>query len=236
VSTEEAPGHSESERLRRKIELVLPELVAAGRRLFANPSIEDLYPEYLFASHCIVRASVPLMEASLRESRSMARTDPVAARLAEYLQRHIHDEKHHDEWLLDDLEILGFNRLTVQARPPSPRVAALVGSQYYWVFHYHPVALLGYVELLEGYPPSMAEIEDLITRTGHSRRAFRTLIHHARLDPDHAEDLNRTLDELPLTVEQSAAVGLSALSSVHLFARAIDEIVDEDDAVAQASS
>ena len=28
---------------------------------------------------------------------------------------------------------------------PSPAVAALVGSQYYWLLHHHPVALLGFV-------------------------------------------------------------------------------------------
>jgi hypothetical protein len=232
VSADEGAAYTESERLRRKIELVLPELAAAGRRLFTHPRIEDLYPEYLFISHCVVRASVPLMEAALEGSRSMAGTDPVAARVAEYLEGHIPEEMHHDEWLLDDLEVLGVSRSTLLARPPSATVAALVGSQYYWVFHYHPVALLGYVELLEGFPPLTAEIEDLITRTGYRREAFRTLVHHARLDPDHGDELNRTLDELPLTAEQSAAMGLSAMNSVHLLARVIEEIVDEAGSIA----
>ena len=232
MSTDESAKSTESERLRRKIELLLPEPAAAGRRLFTHPRIEDLYSEYLFTFHCVVRASVPLMEAALRRSRSMAATDSVAARVAEYLEGHIPEEQQHDEWLLDDLQVLGISRSTVLPRLPSATVAALVGSQYYWIFHYHPVALLGYVELLEGYPPSTAEIEDLIMRTGHRREAFRTLIHHARLDPDHGDELNRTLNELPLTVEQSAAVGLSAMNSVHLLARAIEEIVDEAASVA----
>jgi hypothetical protein len=226
VSADEAAEYTASERLRRKIELVLPELIAAGRRLFTHPRIDDLYPEYLFTSHCVVRASVPLMEAALRRSRAMAGTDPVAARVAEYLEGHIPEEVQHDEWLLDDLEVLGISRSTVLPRPPSATVAALVGSQYYWIFHYHPVALLGYIELLEGYPPSTAEIEDLMARTGHRREAFRTLLHHARVDPDHGDELNRTLDELPLTAGQSAAVGLSAMNSVHLLAEAIDEVAD----------
>jgi hypothetical protein len=231
VSADEAAEYAESERLRRKIQLVLPELVAAGRRLFTHPRIQDLYPEYLFTSHCVVRASVPLMEVALGRSRSMAGTDPVAARVADYLQGHIPEEAQHDEWLLGDLEVLGIGRSAVLARVPAPTVAALVGSQYYWVFHYHPVALLGYIELLEGYPPSAPEIEDLITRTDYRREAFRTLIHHARLDPDHGDELNRTVDELPLTEEQSAAVGLSAMNSVHLLARVIEEIVEAADSV-----
>jgi len=206
---------------------VLPELTAAGGRLLSHPGVAGLYAEYLFTSHCIVRASVPLMEAALERSRVAEKTDPVAANLAEYLEDHIPEELHHDEWLLDDLETLGIARSAVLVRPPSPTVAALVGAQYYWIFHYHPVALLGYIEVLEGYPPLRGEIEDLIGRTGHSRQAFRTLINHAGLDPEHADELNGVLDHLPMTPEQSTAVGLSAMQTVHLLAVAIDETVGE---------
>jgi hypothetical protein len=215
-----------AETLRRKTGLLLPELLAAGRELIDDPRIGALYPEYLFATHCIIRASVPLMEAALGRTESMAGSDPVAARLAEYLRRHIPEEKQHDEWLLDDLEVLGRARSTVLARPPSPTVAGLVGAQYYWIFHYHPVALLGYIALLEGNPPSLALIEDLIARTGYSRRAFRTLIAHAELDPHHRDELDETLDRLPLTREQTTVLGLSAMSSAHMLSRAIDEIAD----------
>jgi hypothetical protein len=215
-----------AETLRRKTCLLLPELLAAGQELMDHPRIGDLYPEYLFATHCIIRASVPLMEAALERTESMAGSDPVAAGLAEYLRRHIPEEKEHDEWLLDDLEVLDRARSTVLARPPSPTVAELVGAQYYWIFHYHPVALLGYVALLEGNPPSLSMIEDLIASTGYSRRAFRTLIAHAELDPHHRDELNETLDSLPLTREQTTVLGLSAMSSAHMLSRVIDEIVN----------
>ena len=215
-----------AETLRRKTGLLLPELFAAGQELIDHPRIGDLYPEYLFATHCIIRASVPLMEAALERAGSTAGSDPVAAGLAEYLRRHIPEEMEHDEWLLDDLEVLGMARSTVLARAPSPTVAGLVGAQYYWIFHYHPVALLGYVALLEGNPPSLALIEDLIASTGYSRRAFRTLIAHAELDIRHRDELYETLDGLLLTPQQTMVLGLSAMSSAHMLSRVIDEIVD----------
>jgi hypothetical protein len=223
----EEPPTRLSQRLRRTIELVLPELTAAGGRLLSHPAVADLYADYLFTSHCIVRASVPLMETALQQSRVAGPTDPVAAELAEYLEDHIPEELHHDEWLLDDLETLGIDRSAVLVRPPSPTVAALVGAQYYWIFHYHPVALLGYIEVLEGYPPLEDEIDDLISRTGHSRQAFRTLIGHAGLDPQHADELNSVLDHLHVTPEQSTVMGLSAMQTVHLLAEAVDEVVGE---------
>jgi hypothetical protein len=211
--------------LRHKIGLILPAFVRAGDRLIAHPRVRELYPEYLFTSHCVIRASVPLMETA----RAVAASgdDPVSQRLAPYLEHHIPEELDHDEWLLGDLELLGMERAAVLARPPSPTVASLVGAQYYWIHHYHPVALLGYIGLLEGYPPSPALIDELQRRTGFERAAFRTMIAHAELDPGHGAELDELLDTLPLTREQSAVIGLSALHTVERYTQAIEEILDE---------
>jgi hypothetical protein len=216
----------ESERLRGKIELVLPELIGASRRLVDDARIPDLYPEYLFTLHCVIRASVPLMEVASDRARKLAKDDPVCEILAPYLDEHIPEERDHDEWLLEDIEVLGEDRSSVLLRPPSPTVAAAVGAQYYWILHYHPVALLGYIALLEGYPPSIELVDELVDRTGHSRASFRTLIAHAELDPGHRDELEAVLDHLPVTREQSTVMGLSAIYSVRMLARAIDELRD----------
>jgi len=146
---------SNSMALRVKIELLLPELMATGAAITSGPDVRTHYPEYLFTIHCMIRASVPLMQAALVRALALGSGDPVAAALADYLTHHIPEEKHHDDWLLDDLEELGFDRAATLQRIPSAAVAAVVGSQYYWVHHYHPVALLGYIAVLEGYPPSV---------------------------------------------------------------------------------
>jgi hypothetical protein len=213
-----------AERLRRTIGLVLWRLAGAGERLAKHPRIRDLYPEYLFTLHSVIRASVPLMETARERARSMAPGDPAAAGLAEYLDEHIDEERDHDEWLLGDLESLGADRSSIVARVPSPTVARAVGAQYYWVLHYHPVALLGWIGLLEGYPPLPAMIDELMARTGYGPQAFRTLSAHAELDVAHGDELFEALDRLPLTAEQSEVIGLSAMSSVDLLARALDEV------------
>jgi hypothetical protein len=105
--------------------LVLPELVGAGDRLLTHPRVAELYAEYLFAMHCIIRASVPLMQAARERALTMGETDPVAAGLADYLGTHIPEEMHHDDWLLRDLEVLGSDRDVVLARIPSLAVARL---------------------------------------------------------------------------------------------------------------
>jgi hypothetical protein len=201
-------------------------LAAAYNALIEHSRLAELWPEYLVQQHAIIRATVPLTEAALTRSRELSDSEPLAAPLAAYLEEHVEEELHHDETLLDDIELLGIDRASVVARMPSPTVAALVGRQYYWILHYHPIAFLGFVALMEGYPPTPELIETLIARTGFPLETFRTYVEHADLDPGHRDHLDRTIDSLPLTGEHESALGISAIASVGLAARGLAELLD----------
>jgi hypothetical protein len=211
--------------LRFELELALPLLLAAGRRLIEHPRVRDVYPDYLVASHGVVRASVPLLERALACARPAAARDEAAAGLVAYLERHADEERGEDEWILEDLEALGRSREEALARPPSPSVAALVGAQYYWIEHHDPVAILGYIGALEGYPPRPADVEELIERTGYGREAFRSLVRHAEVDQAHSAEFFDVLDGLPLSERQLAVIGLSALHSVRAYTRVIEDVL-----------
>ncbi|TML00690.1 MAG: iron-containing redox enzyme family protein [Actinobacteria bacterium] len=219
-------SRSVSALLHDKIELVSQPLLDASRQFLTHPRIEALYPEYLIALHCVVRSSVPVMRTALDRAEGMADSDPVADGLIAYLEGHIEEERGHDQWLVEDLERLGVSRAALLERVPSPAVAALVGSQYYWILHYHPVALLGYLTVAEGYPVAPSLIEDLIARTGYPRDAFRMLAEHAELDPHHRDELDELLDSLAITENLETLLGLSAISTVGFMARCIEEVVD----------
>jgi len=111
---------------------------------------------------------VPLTDAALKRSRELPDTDGLAMPLAAYLEEHVDEEVGHDETLLDDLELVGVDRATAVARMPSPTIAALVGSQYYWILHHHPLTFLGFVAVMEGYPPTPE-----LSRHSSSGQAFR---------------------------------------------------------------
>lgn len=215
---------SEADRLRLKLELVTPELAGATSRLVNDPRVAQLYVDYLVACHGILRATIPLMQTAHREA--LAREDDASRELAVYLEKHIGEEAGEDEWLLQDLEVLGVERSQVVNHVPSASVACLVGSQYYWVLHAHPASILGFLAGLEREPPSREFIDELIARTGHEAAAFRTLIAHAERDPEHRDELDELLDRLRLTSDQWLLVSISALNSVHALACVLDEVVE----------
>jgi hypothetical protein len=208
------------------LELVLPAVFSAADRICTHERVRELYRDHLVLTHGIIRASVPLMAAARDRARELP-GDAVAGMVADYCARHIEEERGHDDWLLEDLASLGVDPEVVRTRPPPPTVAALVGAQYYWIQHVHPVGLLGYVLLLEGWPPTPETVDGLRRRTGYGPAAFRTLLAHADLDPHHGEELDEVLDALPLSAAQRELLGVSALSSAARLAEALEELLVE---------
>jgi hypothetical protein len=217
---------SSSSILRRKIALALPPLVAAQRRLDQHPEPAAAWLAFLGALHGAVRASVPLLETARDRARDLAPADPLAAGLVGYLRRHADEERGHDEWLLQDLRSAGVPASEVLSRPPSGAVATLIGAQYYWVLHFHPVCMLSYLMVIEGDPPTRRGLADLRSRSGLPASAFRTMLEHADLDIGHAAELTDLLDRLPLSPAHNEALGLSAISTVAALARLLNEVAD----------
>jgi hypothetical protein len=216
-----------SERLRLKAELAAPALALPGRILLEHPRARELFPRFLATGYPVAEAMVPLMEAALDRAGEAAPQDPVAKGLIAYLERHIPEEMHGDEpggATLDDLAALGVDAARLRRDPPAPQVAALIGAQYYWIFHRHPVALLGFLEL-ESFHPDGPTVELLIEKTSLPREGFRQLIIHSKLDVVHARDLHRFLDTLPLEPWHEQLIGLSALQTIKLLAEALLEVV-----------
>lgn len=209
-------------RLMAKIDLVMPALLARTERMWRHPAPRELYLEWLRALHGMLRATVPLILDAT--TACLARDDEIARGVAAYLARHVHEEYGHDQDVVNDYARAGGDAGTLFTDPPPPCVAAVVGSQYYWIRHAHPVALLGHVAVLEGYPPPPDLAPLLSRRTGLPLDAFRTLVTHAVLDGTHREELWRAIDGLPLTPEAESLIGLSALNTAYGLAQLVDAV------------
>jgi len=224
------PGDfSNSALLHWKIRLAYPRLGVLAHHFWSRPDLAVLYPEFLFHLHTFIRSSVPMMLEGAELARDLGDDDPVGPILAEYLEHHAEEERGHDEWLVEDLEVLGVSRQEVMERLPSTAAAALVGSFYYWMRHVHPVALLSYLAVLEGNPPVVEELEKSRAIAGLPEESFRTLLRHARLDPHHRDDLNDLIDRLPLTARHHELLALSSFHTIEKVSLVLEQILDAQD-------
>jgi Iron-containing redox enzyme len=204
-------GLAPSTLLQKKIRLVSPRTLSNTPSVLTHPRLREFFGDMLFVLYSTIWATVPLMEEALRVARERSASDAVAAELVPYYENHIAEELHHDEWMLEDMETLGLDRAEILKRIPPCGLAAAVGAQYYWIYHYHPVALLGYFAALETDPVPASVVETAAVESGLPRAAFRTIFLHAEHDFDHCAELNRLIDRLPLEPHHVKVMSMSAM-------------------------
>ncbi len=178
--------------------------------------------EFLFRTHCVARASVPLLNAALERSRELSANDPVAEGMIPYLLEQVREEQDHAEWVLEDLESLGWKRAAILSRWPPAPIAELVGAQYYWIHHGHPLALLAYIAVLEEHVTPAPLLDELQEKSKLAPAAFRTLQEHAKLDTEHVAELYELLDALPLSRAQVGLLSANAFRTVELLQRCFE--------------
>jgi hypothetical protein len=178
--------------------------------------------EYLWTLHSIIVASEDLLESAAHASRMREKVGEKGCReLAMYLENHLAEERDHARWLWEDIQSIGqplIGTLTSMSR--STAVAALVGSQHYWIRYQHPAMILGYIAILEGFPLTEERINSFMFKTGAPARALRTLFLHAKLDPTHREDFNRFLIDLPVPDDVFARISQSSIATCRFCAEA----------------
>lgn len=216
-----------SGRLRAKLGLVAEALDQAAEPVWVGPQAARLYPRYLEQLHGVATGAVPLMQRALERCHSLsALGDATAAGLAPFLEQHIPEEQGHDQWLLEDIAALGGDPDEVCQRVPSVAAAAMNGAQRWWIDHGHPVCLLGHAEVLECSPPAIEMLDEFELRTGLARAGLMFFRRHAVIDQRHRDDIHRALDTLPLTKEQEALIGTSALHTTAMLIRLYQSVTD----------
>ena len=203
-----------SKRLSAKLDLAYPMLNEQAQRIWFSPNVRNLYPLYLITMHMVVRSAVPLMEAAIEQARTYGSSDKLALGLILYLTRHIEEESGHDLWLLEDLEATGISSKDALKHMPPSQVASLVGAQYYWLRHHHPISILGHLTALESYHPPYGFAKRLSGLTGYPIEAFRAISRHERLDVIHKRELFELMDELPLSRETEKIMSISGLHTL----------------------
>ncbi len=214
-----------SQRLRAILSLAQTRLTSLIHAVWFHPRFDELYPEFLFAMYGVTMASAPAMRMAARCCDEAVNSDPLNAWLRDYYLEHAAEEEDHGEWILHDLGSLGVARGRVLERLPYPSVAALVGSQYYWMLHVHPIAYLGFISVLEA-PAQLEFLQEVSERTGIPLASMSCHVRHAELDPGHVAEFDATLDSLPLTVEQRDLITVSAITTIGHLERVFTDILE----------
>ena len=217
------PAHSQ--RLRETVSLMRGTLGSLIREVWFHPRLGELYPEFLFAMYGVTASSSPAMRMAAERCFARAADDPLAAWLGAYYQEHAEEEQGHEQWLLADLASLGTARERVLARQPYVSVAALVGAQYYWMLHVHPIAYLGYIAVLEA-PALLDFLEETSVRTGIPLSSMSGHVMHARLDPGHVAEFDAALDRLPLTTQHQDLITVSAIATISHLEKVFADILE----------
>lgn len=198
-----------SQRLHSKLNLLSSGLALDLQRFWSSEELPRRYPLLLQELYTVSHgASFQMKRVQAEAAR---RPDEASQRVADYLTRHIEEEKGHWDWLLDDLEALGFDRAVQAGRRPSVYATAILGCGYVWALDHHPACYLGHLLVFEGNPYPVPFLEAVIARTGLPKTAFSFFLDHARLDPTHAADLRNLLDSLAFDGETEAQITLCAL-------------------------
>lgn len=205
---------TQSTLLRSKVGLALVGVSQDMRRIREHPHLGALFPHYLATAHSITRATVDMLELACTRAKELAPSDRLSASMVDYLGAHAVEERHHDDWLLGDLQAMGTSAAKLYSLIPDSHVAALVGSQLYWIGYAHPVSIFGYMMVLEGFAATPDQVEHMVSRSGRPRRHFKSLIRHSRLDEHHAAELDAAIDALELDARGSAILGQSAFATV----------------------
>jgi len=162
------------------------------QRCLAGEVTRELYLAFLTQAYHHVRHTVPLLMAV------GARLPDRHAWLRDSVLHYLEEETGHDEWILNDIEAAGGDRVAAAASQPAVATEAMIAYAYDTVMRRNPVGFFGMVHVLEGTSVSLAlNAADRIKSTlGLPARAFTYLRSHGELDQEHVQDLARILERL----------------------------------------
>ena len=114
-----------------------------------------------------------------------------------FLYDHMMEEQGHEQWVLNDLEVIGVSTERALKYQPSTRLLAFNGYNYWAADRRKPISVLGMLYALEviasvyGGPMTSAITESLLLEGG---RGISFISSHATLDAEHMADLRVVLN------------------------------------------
>ena len=171
------------EKLRTKVRngIMAQSGVAAALSENADPKIYARYLENVW--HYAQHSSTVI---GLAGTRCVLSHPP----LAQYLLHHAQEELGHDQWALQDLAALGVSESNARKSRPVPACAAMVGFEYYIAGYGNPVALFGWLYVLEAMGDDLGQIvADSVSKGLNLPDGVKFLAGHGDADVEHTVEI-----------------------------------------------
>ena len=143
-----------------------------------------------------------------------------------FLYDHMMEEKGHEEWVVNDLEVVGVGRQEIARHRPSNALLALNGYNYWAADRRNPCSVLGMVYALEviasvyGGPIAAAIKESLLLEDD---RGISFISSHVTMDAEHMAELRVVLNKLHDDESKDAIVESTIFNFEH-FTRLLEAI------------
>ncbi len=143
-----------------------------------------------------------------------------------FLYDHMQEEKGHEEWVLNDLAVMGVSAETAHSYKPTLVLLGLNGYNYWSADRRHPCSVLGMVYALEVVAsvyggPMTSAITDSLLLDGDRGISF--ISSHATMDAEHLAELRVILNQVDDDDAKSAIVE-STIFNFHQFGRVLELI------------
>lgn len=141
-----------------------------------------------------------------------------------FLYDHMNEEKGHEEWVLNDLTVMGVSAETARAYEPTLVMLGLNGYNYWSADRRHPCSVLGMVYALEVvasvYGGQMTTaISDSLMLEGDRGISF--ISSHATMDAEHMADLRVILNQIEDDDAKNAVIE-STTFNFHQFGKVLE--------------
>lgn len=162
------------------------------------------YRAFLHDLYHIVWHFCPIMAAAA------SRLDDRYRQVRYELYERISEEKGHEAWVLEDIEVVGGDVAGARANPPSAPVQAMIAFNYHAAERFHPCSVLGMLYMLEVVSSVYAgRVSDSIARAigrDVDSGGFKFLSSHSSMDQDHVAKLNVLLKTVEGTDAQESII------------------------------
>jgi thiaminase len=171
------------------------------KALTGNISMDD-YVAFLEQAYHHVKHTTPLLMAV--GSRLPEDKEWLREAVAEYIE----EEVGHQEWILNDIAVCGYDKEVVRHSMPHPETELMVAYAYDTVSRINPIGFFGMVQVLEGTSVSIAEnAADKIRETLNlPKKAISYMYSHGSLDQEHVKFFENLMNRIESPEDQAQII------------------------------